>query len=815
MTDINNIDGGDPLRPAGQPAEHGIVFNRELVERNAPLRLRQLPHWVCWKYVVRDGNPTKCPVNPKTGGFAKVTDPSTWTSFSEAIAAAESLPGMAGVGFVFTTDGPHCGVDLDDAVDPVSGQPKPWAAEIIKILGSYTETSPSGMGIKVFLEAKKPGSRCRKRYHDGEVEIYDSDRYFTVTGHRLECSDADVQPRQEALVEVYNRVFGENHSPPTPSGHSSSPVGDGPGSLSDDEILGLARSACKSGVKFSSLWSGHWNEHFKSQSEADSSVVFTLAFYTKDAVQIDRLVRSSGLRRDKWDERHGQQTYGQTTIANALAKVVKQYQPRRRRNPNPAAAENSTALPLTRAETVSATEGRVVLSTTRTLPTAEAFLRSFYDHVDGRTLQYYAKLPMVWRHNRYVEVEEGALQKQLLTWMHSAFEMESDKRASEDVLHPFPANPQTVKAALDSVKMLAHLQADMNSPSWLDGRSDPPAIEILPCLSSLLHLPTMRHLPPTPLFFAVNALDYDPAPDAAAPEQWMNFLGQLFDDDVDAIELLQDWCGYCLTGDTSQHKILLLIGPKRSGKGTIARVLTRLVGVGNVCGPTTGSLAGPFGLQPLVGKSLAIVSDARFAGKDIQTVVERLLCISGEDSITIDRKHTSSVTMKLPTRFMLLTNELPRLSDASGALASRFMMLRLTQSFYGNEDRTLTDRLIAELPGILNWAIQGWRRLRERGRFVQPASVADAVHDLEDYLSPVGAFVRQRCEVGARHRESVDDLYAAWRDWCELDGRTNIPTKQMFGRDLAAAFPEVKTRVGSGNLRFYQGLQLKGAGDGA
>lgn len=88
--------------------------------------------------------------------------------------------------------------------------------------------------------------------------------------------------------------------------------------------------------------------------------------------------------------------------------------------------------------------------------------------------------------------------------------------------------------------------------------------------------------------------------------------------------------------------MLLLVGPRRSGKGTIGRILTGLIGAANVVGPTTSSLAGPFGLQPLIGKSLAIVSDARFAGEHVGTVVERLLCISGEDRLTIDRKFLSA-----------------------------------------------------------------------------------------------------------------------------------------------------------------------------
>jgi P4 family phage/plasmid primase-like protien len=284
---------------------------------------------------------------------------------------------------------------------------------------------------------------------------------------------------------------------------------------------------------------------------------------------------------------------------------------------------------------------------------------------------------------------------------------------------------------------------------------------------------------------------------------------QLFPDDPQSVDLLQDWFGYCLTGDTSQHKMLLIVGPKRSGKGTIARVLTQLVGSGNVGGPTTSSLAGPFGLQPLIGKSLAIVSDARFSGDNVQTVVERLLCISGEDTLTIDRKHLGSVTMKLPTRFVFLTNELPRFTDASGALTSRFMMLQLTKSFYGQENRELTRKLLGELPGILNWAIVGWLRLRERGAFVQPESVEDALRETADLASPVGAFVRDQCVVGAGHRIRVDELYEAWKEWCTQDGRAGATRKQQFGKDLMAVVPGLRCRRNEEG-RFYQGIDLMG-----
>jgi putative DNA primase/helicase len=293
--------------------------------------------------------------------------------------------------------------------------------------------------------------------------------------------------------------------------------------------------------------------------------------------------------------------------------------------------------------------------------------------------------------------------------------------------------------------------------------------------------------------------------------RWLHFLDQLWPDDPPSIALLQEWFGYCLTLDTRQQKMLLIVGPRRSGKGTIGRVLSQLVGPANVCGPTTTSLAGPFGLQPLIGKSLAIVSDARFHGDSILTVIERVLCISGEDILTIDRKHLPSVTMRLPTRFVFFTNELPRLTDASGALAGRFLTLRLTRSFYGHEDLQLTDKLRTELPGILLWAIQGWLRLQGRGHFVQPESVREAIRELEDLASPVGAFVRECCVVGPGHCVEAGRLYEAWKWFCVDMGRDHPGTAQTFGRDLRAAVPGITTRQArddGARMRIIEGIAL-------
>ena len=328
---------------------------------NVPAALKEHPRWVTWKYVERDGKPTKCPFDPKTGSASSSTDPATWATFDEALAAYQA-DSLAGVGFVFAPDGDVCGVDLDDSIDPTTGVLKPWARAIVERLNSYTEVSPSGHGVKIFLRAKKPGSRCRKAYHDGEVEMYDAGRFFTVTGQRLPNVSANVEQRQDALAALYKQVFGTNGEATPTAGLAPAPNAtcaqatpaqvDAAVRLTDEAIIKKACGSRKNGAKFSALWDGQWNNHFNSASEADSSVVFTLAFYTKDGAQIDRLFRQSRLYRPKWDERHGEMTYGQITVAKALEMVTGQYQPRGKRKkgaaPRPQAptpAPGSPALP--------------------------------------------------------------------------------------------------------------------------------------------------------------------------------------------------------------------------------------------------------------------------------------------------------------------------------------------------------------------------------------------------------------------------------------------------------------------------------------
>lgn len=419
-----------------------------------------------------------------------------------------------------------------------------------------------------------------------------------------------------------------------------------------------------------------------------------------------------------------------------------------------------------------------------------------------------------WRDTHYPVIEQA----EVAAWIYKTLDQVKYLQAAtaRKPAEPVAWRPNRSKVAdvLDALAKTVLLPTVTEAPTWLDDVPGRPSADTLIAVKNgLLEVgETGRRTlhPHNPAFFTRHAVPFAYAAKAPEPVAWLAFLAQLWPDDPEAISTLQQWMGYVLSSDTSQQKILLLVGARRSGKGTIARVLTALVGRDNHASPTLASLGTNFGLSPLIGKPLAVVSDARLSGKaDISAITERLLSISGEDALTVDIKFKQPWTGQLGTRFMILSNELPRLGDASAAIASRFIILKLAQSFLGREDPGLTAKLLKELPSILNWALDGLDVLNEKGYFVQPASSDDAMAALYALVSPMQAFLEERCTVGVGE-VSAEQLYGAWQVWAGRNGHL-VTSTGTFGRDLRAAEPAVtraQRGTGTGKRWVYTGLSL-------
>lgn len=453
----------------------------------------------------------------------------------------------------------------------------------------------------------------------------------------------------------------------------------------------------------------------------------------------------------------------------------------------------------------------LVLSAGAPMDCARHLLRLRYRTSGGQTLWHWQSTFYEWCGTHYREISRDDIKSVVYRFLDGTCRKDDD-----DKLVPFNPTRSKVADVLDALAAVVQLPSTVRAPSWLDDTPGHDPRELLSCTNGLLHLPTRTLLSHAPTFFSLNTVEYPYDPSAAGPLEWLKFLGELWPDDPESIATLQELFGLLLTADTTHQKAFLIVGPTRSGKGTIARVLTALLGKENVVGPTLSSFSQNFGLAPLIGKPLAIISDARLGSRtDVNVIVERLLAITGEDSQTIDRKFRDPWNGQLLTRFLILTNELPKLNDASGALASRFIVWQLSKSFYGKEDRALTQRLLAERPAILSWALTGRDRLAARGYFVQPQSAQQIFDEIADLASPIGAFLRDRCETGPAHSIECDRLYAAWSIWCEEQHRDHPGTVQSFGRDLRAAVPALEImqpREDGKRVRKYQGVGLKQSG---
>lgn len=452
-------------------------------------------------------------------------------------------------------------------------------------------------------------------------------------------------------------------------------------------------------------------------------------------------------------------------------------------------------------------EEHQVLDAKEPMRSADEILLQRYTYEDSHTLQHYQGSFFVWVKGCYKQEDDDLIRSEIYRFLE-----EAKARNIRGEIVPFKPNRSKVADVLDALKAKTIKSSRTITPCWLDDGKHHNPNELVPCKNGVLHLPTGTLLPSTPLLFTFNTVNHDYNPNAPEPKEWLKFLAAVFPNDKQSIQTLQEIFGLLLTNSTIHQKIFLIVGPKRSGKGTIGRVITALLGQDSVAGPTLGSLAGQFGLAPLIGKQVAIISDARLSGKaDQSAIAERLLTISGEDSISIPRKFKTDYTAPLSVRFLLMTNELPRLCDASGALASRFIVLNMTQSFFGKEDHGLISRLLNELQQILTWAVKGWHTLIEKGYFHQPESALDAISEIEDLASPISAFMREKCEIGVGYEVECGELFKAWKQWCSEQGREHPGSQQSFGRDLrsAAQIPKSKQKRINGCVkRCYQGITL-------
>ncbi|MCH7686512.1 MAG: bifunctional DNA primase/polymerase, partial [Planctomycetes bacterium] len=413
----------------------------------------------------------------------------------------------------------------------------------------------------------------------------------------------------------------------------------------------------------------------------------------------------------------------------------------------------------------------VVIDPKDQLATATEFFNSEFG---GDTLIHHQACWYRWNGKHYEAVTDDDIKARLWRWLGRCSCWTKPSKTESVKLKPYQPSRNVVSGIMDALKAVANQSSSVEMPCWLNGSGSPQSViafdngllDIEEYLSGSATL-----LDHTPNWFSTNCLPHR-FDQKATCSRWLEFLDQVFDGDEERIQTLQQWFGYNLIADNRQHKIAMMIGPPRSGKGTTMAVMSAMLGKHNVANSSLASLGGRFGLEPLVGKLASLIDEGHLGRfSDSSQILERLKAISGGSEQTVDRKGLpamSSVALKI--RFTIAVNELPRLSDSSAAMRSRLLVIPFFNSYEGKEDFSLLDRLLTEIPGVTNWALEGLRLLRKVGRFQNPQAGEKILRDFVYLSSPIQAFLDECCEVESDKDVKRNDLQLAWHMWCDENG---------------------------------------------
>jgi len=763
-----------------------------VVLADIPSCLKQRPQWVCWRYIERDGKPTKCPFNARTGAMADSTDPGTWSTFDDAVAAWQGGNQYEGVGFVFAATDPFCGVDLDDCIDEATGDMKPWGQRVVEALNSYSEISPSGAGVKVFLEASKPGERCRKAYGDGEIEMYDQGRFFTVTGRRLPDSSGDVHDRQDALDELYERVFGQEPDPAKPV-RPPTPV-----TLDDQAIIDKVIAD----PKYARLWAGQI-DGYPSQSEADLALVGRIAFFAgPDANRIDVLFRRSGLCRAKWTER---QDYQQQTITKALSSMHEFYEWSRRAGhftqPTPSLSAGTDA----QDDTTDGLDPIPVPFRLTDLGNAQRLVGRHgadlrYDSCRGKWL--------CWDGCRWVEDLTGEAMrraKESARGMWAEFAREQDLEKREELFKH--ASKSEMRNGLESALLLVRSEPGI-AVRLEDLDSDPMLLNVLNGTIDLrtgsLHSHDRKDL-----ITRLAPVRFDPQ--ARCP-RWTAFLQRILDNNGEMEAYLARIAGLCLTGDASVQEMFIFYGSGANGKSIFLDTLIGLMG--DYAGSTPDSLLTvrthdehPTEIADLCGKRLVVGSETEQGAKLRIQLIKRL---TGNKTLKARYMRQDFFEFRRTHKLILVTNNRPAVKEATHAVWRRLRLVPFTVTIPPEEqDTALLQKLQAEWPGILAWAVQGclqWQRTGMR----PPAEVLAATDAYQADQNTLAEYLAENCLLLEAGKVERTALFCDYQCWCKRTGETDPLDKSTFYDRIRQLEGVVDTteRIGSAPKHVFTGICL-------
>jgi putative DNA primase/helicase len=814
----------------------------EQEEHPVPEALQALDQWVCWEQVETDGRERKWPRVPDgSGDTARTNDSTTWGGFEEAVEAYRRGESM-GIGFVLTEDDPYLAVDFDDVRDPDSGKIEDWVLEAIDQWNSYTEISPSGTGLHVWLEdVTEPGWWTDTEH----IEVYGSGQYITVTEDHLpdtptECvvpSTFEEWLQGHVEFDLSEPLLQESRD------HSEEAAED----INLDVYDVLSRGSYPEGERVDHPYhDSSTGSNFKVFEGGETWYCFrhNVAGNALHLIGIEQGVidcgdwRNRELTDEEWAELfeagrkagygipdhpdNRQQTPTKTDIVGAIIESPSDWiWPDEKSIIARAVGDLEAREVKDRLEQQSLESDDVVDLMAELEDRYSTAFSEFWQTPEAWSVNMESP-DHSWRQVREQYSEKG--QKDFARDLAvRLLRTEYDFVTVSDNEQMYCYNPETgiyesnaeqvVKARLEemlerhySSHEAREIVGRLKAGGYIERDEFGQSGSSVCVANGVVDIETDEISDHSPGYHFRSRLpvEYDPEADCPA---FQGFLEDVCPEDK--IPQLQEFVGYCLQPRMNHKKALLLLGPTDAGKSVFLDVLQALFGADSTVNLSVQYLANQrWGEAELVGRMVNIRHD--LDSTDIKNA-GKIKELTAGNPVRAERKNQDPFRFEPRTKHIFAANQPPARSTEDDGFWNRWLTVVFPERIPREEqDPKLSERLTTddELAGVLNWAIEGYQRLEARGRFTNEPTPSDNRRIWERYGNSVERFISRRLDEGPDASVRKDEAYAAYVAFAKSE-EMQVVSKHKFTTELKKKDAAVEQRRFDGERkRVYTGFRL-------
>lgn len=770
--------------------------------KNIPAELKTSCRFCVWKFEKRNGQKTKMPYNPANGDRARINDLRTFADFKTTL-VTYAMGGYDGIGIAV---GSGIGAfDIDHCIRE-DGTLNDTADTVLSIFPTaYVEKSPSGKGLRGFFHVPEDYVYDKTVYYINNrskgLEVYmpgATNRFVTVTGDVYRTGE--IPNDETAMTTLLDSLMKRNKQvQQTHFQHHSY--------LDDEAVIAHANEASNS-EKFKRLFAGEWEDLYGSQSDADMALLSILAFWCGcDEEQMDRIFRTSGLMRPKWDRKQAGSTYGAISIRNTVNTCASVYIPVNAQDivdeefANLDADDEKserppdiTKLTLSLEEMAPHTNPRYGRDEIGLGNMFSDFFKPIARYNSERGI-WFVYDGVVWQPDM-----ENLKVAELAKYLADKLYLFALKITEEDARKRFIDRVRKLQQRKHRDTMLK----DAKSVFPLSMKQYDQDIYLFNCKNGTLDLRTMefREHRPEDFLTKVSPVIYDP--DADCP-RWRTFITEIMQGDKARADYLQKAIGYSLTGDTRMECLFILYGPtSRNGKGTTMESILRIMGeYGKNADPTM--LQAKFNSQSGgPSEEIARLAGSRFVNisepeKKITLDAALTKRLTGNDTITARYLHENSFEFRPNFKIFINTNHRPNITDLTLFESGRIKIIPFDRHFEENEqDKDLKSTFAKpeNMSGILNWMLEGYKLFRSQG-LAMPDSVVQATTDYQIFSDKMGQFFDECIEEkeGCELRRGA--VYTRYKEWCGENGYRAEAAKNL-NQEIEKRYKTARKRPNDG-----------------